>query len=407
MMTPGERMPLEEVIRRHTQCRAILTTRLPAAGGLLVAGSPSIYYLTGTLANGILWLPLEGEPVLAVRKGLERARMESPLPVIQPFRSFRELARLCRDASSPLTPTIAVDQQGVSWEQGRLLAERLLDHCFVSGDMIIARARAVKSEWELVKMRISCERLFKGQRELAARIRPGMSERQICHILWDIFFTMGHAGLSPTGMVGSELMLGHIVAGENGNYPSSYDGPVGIKGEHPAAPVMGDAFSIWQQGQVLTVDCGFNFEGYISDRTQMFFAGSETDIPSVVRQAHDAALAIADMAFSELKPGAVPSEIYRKSLDMAEKLGFSEGFMGLGDNKVRFLGHGIGLTVSEWPIFAQSFSEPLVPGMTVALEPKIGIPGIGMVGTENTCEITETGAKCLTGNNNEIIFVTG
>lgn len=405
MMTPGERMPLTEARHRHKRCREILIQNVPSAGGLLAAGPTTIYYLTGTLANGVLWLPLEGEPVLLIRKGLERARMESPLDHIVPFRSFRELPRLCGEASSPLSPVLAVDQQGMSWEQGRLLAERLRGHEFVPGDMAVSRAKAVKSEWELAKIRISCERLYTGQRELAARIRPGMSESRISRELWDIFLDAGHAGPYPTGMTGSALLLGHICAGENGNYPSSYDGPVGIKGEHPAAPVMGHAQSVWRPGQILTVDCGFNFEGYLSDRTQIYFAGSGRDIPAIARKAHDAALAIAGMAAAALKPGAVPAEIYRKSLDMAGTSGFSEGFMGLGDNKVRFLGHGIGLTVSEWPIFANNFGEPLRPGMTVALEPKIGIPGIGMVGTENTYEITETGATCLTGNDNAIICV--
>jgi Xaa-Pro aminopeptidase len=63
------------------------------------------------------------------------------------------------------------------------------------------------------------------------------------------------------------------------------------------------------------------------------------------------------------------------------------------------------LTISEWPICACGFSEPLQAGMTMALEPKIGLPGIGMVGIENTYEITKNGAVSLTGKNNDIICV--
>lgn len=403
MFTPGERIPLEELQARHARCRDMLARLAPEAGGILVSGTPNLYYMTGTSANGLAWIPREGVPVLFVRKGLERAKLESPLPAIMPFRSYAELPRLCEEAGSPLTGVIATDQAGVSWEQGRMLAERLADREIVPADMAIIRTRAVKSEWELAKMRISGNGLFRSHKDLAQRIHPGMTEREISLALWVRLAELGSMGLSPTGMHGSTVLLGHICAGENGNYPSAYDGPLGLKGEHPAAPVMGHAAAVWGKGQVLTVDSGFNYEGYITDRTQMFFAGSESAIPAVVRKSLDATWMIQEKTAAMLGPGAIPSEIYAQSLTLAARAGVAETFMGIGDNHVRFLGHGIGLTVSEWPIFARGFSEPLCPGMTVALEPKVGIPGIGMVGVENTYEITESGALSITGTDDGII----
>lgn len=405
MFTPGELLPLDELRSRHARLRTILAALCPDAGGILVTGNPNLYYMTGTQANGLLWLPLEGEPVLAVRKGLARAAMESPLREIVAFRSYKELPELFREAGSPLSPVLAADQAGVSWEQGRMLCERLSGHTFVPGDLALAKTRAVKSPWELAKIRESCRRLYLDLRDLAHDIRPGMSERAISHALWARFFASGHAGPTPTGMHGSTVFLGHIGVGENGNYPSAYDGPLGLKGEHPAAPGMGHALSVWKRGQLLIIDTGFNFEGYLSDRTQIYFSGKESDIPDVIRKAQDAAVSIAERASRELRPGARPSDIYKLCLELADKAGYAEGFMGLGDNKVRFVGHGIGLTVSEWPVFARSFDEPLQEGMIIALEPKIGLPGIAMVGVEDTWEITDTGAKCLTGNDGAILCV--
>lgn len=63
------------------------------------------------------------------------------------------------------------------------------------------------------------------------------------------------------------------------------------------------------------------------------------------------------------------------------------------------------MTVDECPAFARGFVEPLEKGMVVALEPKIGLPGIGMVGLEHTLEITEEGARSLTGIQKEIILL--
>ena len=73
--------------------------------------------------------------------------------------------------------------------------------------------------------------------------------------------------------------------------------------------------------------------------------------------------------------------------------------MGLGNNKVTFVGHGIGLAIDEYPVLADGFDLPLEEGMVLAIEPKIGIPGIGMVGTENTFEVTSSGGRALTGSN--------
>ena len=79
--------------------------------------------------------------------------------------------------------------------------------------------------------------------------------------------------------------------------------------------------------------------------------------------------------------------------------------MALGGNKVRFLGHGIGLAIDEWPALAKGFEAPLEQGMVLALEPKIGLPGLGMVGVENTFEVTPDGGRCLTGSDYSMVCV--
>lgn len=406
MFTPVDRIPLKEIRARHDRCREILSKHVPSAGGFLITGIPNIYYMTGTSANGLFWLPREGGPVLAVRKGIERAGLESPLSVIVPFKSYKELPALCEASGSPLARAIAVDQAGLSWEQGRLLQERLPDRELIPSDAVLARTRAVKSEYELVRMREACRRTQACFNELAERVRPGMSEYAIGALLWEILFAHGHAGYYPTGMHGSGGMLGHICIGDNGNYPCAYDGPLGVRGVHPAVPSLGSRDCVWQRGQVLTVDGGFNFEGYVSDKTLTLFAGKPEDIPPDVRKAHNTVMAILDKTVAALRPGAIPADIYALSLGMAKEAGYAKTFMGANGNQVRFLGHGIGMTISEWPIFARGFSDPLEQGMTVALEPKIALPGIAMVGIEHTYEITATGALSLTGDANDIVCVT-
>jgi Xaa-Pro dipeptidase len=404
MFTALERLPEAEMTDRHEKCRKILAETAPEAGGLLVFSRLAIYYLTGTWASGVFWLPMAGRSVLLSRKGRERAVLESPLETILTFRSYGDLPALCAEAGSPLTEVIAAEQGGLPWNLANNLTARLPGVRFVPGDAVLALAQARKSEWELAKIRLCGARHALGLREtIPARIRPGMTEREITHQCWAAFFALGHMGPLRMGNPGEEIFLGHVAAGDSGNYPSVFNGPVGLRGEHPALPFGGYAGTVWQKGQVLTLDIGFALEGYQTDKTQVYFAGPESALPESVRRGHDLCVRIQAMAAEALVPGAVPSAIYARALAMAENEGLSEGFMGLGGNKVRFLGHGIGLTIDGWPVLAKGFDEPLEAGMTLALEPKFGIPGVGMVGVENTFEVTPKGGACLTGDAYDIL----
>ena len=66
-------------------------------------------------------------------------------------------------------------------------------------------------------------------------------------------------------------------------------------------------------------------------------------------------------------------------------------------NGGQFLGHSIGLVMDETPVIAHGVKDVVRENMTLAVEPKIALPGIGMVGTENTYRITAEGAVSLTG----------
>ena len=84
---------------------------------------------------------------------------------------------------------------------------------------------------------------------------------------------------------------------------------------------------------------------------------------------------------------------------------FLKNFMGFGNHKVKFLGHGIGLWIDETPVIAEGFDEPLQEGMVFALEPKKGIPDVGLVGIENTFVVTPQGGRSITGKSKGLVEV--
>ena len=63
--------------------------------------------------------------------------------------------------------------------------------------------------------------------------------------------------------------------------------------------------------------------------------------------------------------------------------------------------------MDEPPVVAKGFDELLVEGLVIALEPKRGVAGVGMVGSEDTYLVTPNGGKSLTGNHPGLMVVKG
>ena len=79
--------------------------------------------------------------------------------------------------------------------------------------------------------------------------------------------------------------------------------------------------------------------------------------------------------------------------------------MGAGADRVRFLGHGIGMEMDETPVLAPGFDRPLVEGNVLAIEPKLVFAGRGAVGIENQYAMTGDGFETITTAPEELIEV--
>ena len=90
---------------------------------------------------------------------------------------------------------------------------------------------------------------------------------------------------------------------------------------------------------------------------------------------------------------------------MAAEHGLADYFMGAGDQRIQFVGHGIGLELDEFPFLAKGQKMPLEAGMIIALEPKVIFPDKGVVGIENTHVVTENGLEQLGAFREDIIRV--
>jgi Xaa-Pro aminopeptidase len=185
-----------------------------------------------------------------------------------------------------------------------------------------------------------------------------------------------------------EFFYGNVCTGKSGFYPSFFDGPVGGSGVSISHP-QGAGRKKINRDEVIYIDYTCIIEGYSGDQTRIFCMG---ELTSKMEKAFEAAVLIQSEVVKAMKPGISAEEPYLIALNLAKEMGYKDNFMGYKNNKVKFLGHGIGLELDEWPILAKGFEMPIVPGMTFAMEPKFVFPE-GAIGIENSFVMTEKGPE--------------
>jgi len=363
-----------------------------------ITGGVSIYYLTGTICDGMVLIRRGKDAALWVRKSYERAVLESEFGEIRHMKSFRDVAA----AVSPLPDTLYLDMSAATLEWYGLLSKYIKFDRVLPVDGVMLGVRAVKSAHEIALMRRSGSAIDRLLREdVPGLLVPGMSEAELGADLLSLFIKNGYHGISRFSMRNADVLLGHVGFGGSPLYPSIFNGASGIAGLCPALPVLGSRDVRLKAGDLVYIDLGFGMDGYNVDKTLIYSFGKAQ--PEYVRDAHAHCLELEKFAASIMRPGAKPSDVYNSVL-RSVKPGLRDCFMGAPGRTVNFLGHGTGLYVDELPVLANGFDEPLECGMTIAVEPKISVQGAGLTGSENTYLITESGAESLTGEPSELII---
>jgi Xaa-Pro aminopeptidase len=379
--------------------RAALDSASPEWRLAAILSKVNLYYLTGTMPEGVLLVPRDQEAVLWVRRSCERASAESAFPVIRPMGSFRDAAATFKR----MPGSVHLETEIVPLALYQRFQKHFPVASFEPLDRPMAAVRSVKSPFELALMERSGEihRVVLEER-VPALLREGISEAELGAELFSTLIQAGHHGVTRMGSFDTELALGYIAFGESSLYPTSFNGPGGNRGICPAVPLLGSPARKLRDGDLVYLDLGCGVEGYHTDKTMTYVFGRP--LPAHAIEAQQKCVEIQDRVAEALRPGAIPSRIYT---DIMESLpaDFLENFMGFGNRRVKFLGHSVGLVIDETPVIAEGFDDPLQEGMVLAVEPKKGIPGIGMVGIENTFIVTREGGRSITGQSRGLLEV--
>ena len=272
----------------------------------LIVGRINQYYLTATMQDGVLALRADGSHRFYVRKSYERAMMESPLDGIVKMASYRDmLSGLPEDLGRTYIDTEVMPLAMLERMRKYLKPDEVL-----SLDRVLLDIRAVKDKDEIELIEESGRR----HRELMERVIPsllreGMSEAELAADVYAAMVKAGHHGMTRFSMFQMEIVVGQIGFGDNSLYPTNFDGPGGMRGLHPAAPILGSRERLLKRGDIVFADVGHGFLGYHSDKTQVYCFGAEPSAQAI--EVHEACRGVLRKALGLIKPGVLASRSSR------------------------------------------------------------------------------------------------
>lgn len=273
-----------------------------------------------------------------------------------------EVARIAKEAA---VERLAFEQDYMTFATYSQYQEKLSATLEpVSG--LIEKLRMVKSPEELEVLKAAAKIADDAFEHICSYIKAGMTELEVSN---ELEFFMRSQGATS----------------------SSFDIIV-ASGLRSALPHGVASNKKIEQGDLITLDFGALYNGYVSDITRTVAVGEPSD---KLKEIYQVVLDSQVLALEKIKPGMTGIEADAIARDYIKSKGYGEAF---GHST----GHGIGLEVHEGPGLSFRSETVLEPGMAVTVEPGIYLPGIGGVRIEDDILITETGNERLTHSSKEL-----
>ncbi|EMF0092461.1 aminopeptidase P family protein [Enterococcus hirae] len=247
--------------------------------------------------------------------------------------------------------------------------EEIIDAQLIPISGMIEELREIKDEEAIAIIEKACSIADLAYDHILKMIQPGMTEIEVANQLDFYMRSLGASGVSFETIVASGLRsaMPHGVASKK----------------------------IIEQGDLITIDFGCYYEGYVSDMTRTFAIGDPGEqLKEIYQIVLEAQLAVLEVA----KPGVTGKQLDAVARDYITKHGYGEAF---GHST----GHGIGLEIHEGPNVSVRAEKQFVPGNIITDEPGIYLPGIGGVRIEDDLLITSDGNRVLTHSPKELIIL--
>ena len=366
---------------------------------VIIVQNADLFYFTGTIQSGNLYVPLAGAPLYMVRKDYLRARMESGLKEIVPFSTMKDIPSILAEYGYPQPERIGMELDVLPVNFLERYRKVFPQGEFSDATPIIRKVRMIKTQYEIqILQDVACQvdKICLRAREV---IREGMTDMELAAELEFTARNEGHQGFLRMRAFNAELFYAHVFSGADSAVPAYMDTPLGGVGPSPAFG-QGASYKKIRRNEPIIVDFAGCLDGYMVDQTRVFAIGGISDR---LKKGYEDMQLVQErmMTLAENRP--TWGEIYEDCLVLALEQGYADSFMGNKGAQVSFIGHGIGIEIDEYPFLARGFKDmALEPGMVFAFEPKVVFPGEGAVGIENTFYLTDQGLKMLTFSDQEL-----
>ncbi|MDO8752864.1 MAG: Xaa-Pro peptidase family protein, partial [Anaerolineales bacterium] len=352
-------------------------------GGLdavILNPGPTLKYLSGLNFHlmerpVVLFVAPDRDPVLVLPE------LELPKVDLFPYKvqacAYGENPSEWENAFRKASQALRLDGKriGVEPRQLRLLEFRHVkagapEADFPDATDVLAGLRLKKDKTEVDAMRKAVHIAQSALEAMIPQIKIGMTEKELS----------------------SELVMQLLKHGSESEIPFA---PIVSAGPNSANPHASPTERKLQAGDLLVVDWGAAYDGYISDLTRTFAVGEVDDeykeIHKIVQEANAAGRAAG-------KPGVPCASVDKATRDVIEKSGYGKYF-------THRTGHGIGMEGHEAPYMRGDNMQLLEPGMAFTVEPGIYLSGRNGVRIEDNLVITESGVECLSDMPREIRVV--
>lgn len=251
-----------------------------------------------------------------------------------------------------------------------LLGEVFAEARLVDAADLLQASRAVKSDYELQKLRVAAHIAEMGLLEFLSRLEPGMTEAQVGALVEQKIRSDG------PGYEGARLVRAFAEVGA---------GPVGSTRGTLLVPSTTRQVV---EGDIVMVELATVVDGYWSDLTRVAVAGEPTQRQ---REVYNQVLEAQQAAARQMRPGASFADPDRAAREVLEAAGLGEYF-------VHITGHGVGLRYHEFiPMLMPGAAGQLQTGMVSSVEPGVYIPDFGGIRIEDEVAVGTEGPIFLSG----------
>ncbi|GGG29855.1 dipeptidase [Lysinibacillus alkalisoli] len=255
--------------------------------------------------------------------------------------------------------SIAIEKLHLNVARYEQLQERFVKASFPRLDDKLNYMRVIKSEDELVKLREAAK-------------------------LADFAVQVGCDNIAE-GKTELDVLNAIETAVKNKGYDMSFSTMV-LTGKNSASPHGVPGHNKIQKGDFVLFDLGVLYEGYCSDITRTVSFGEPTDKQIEI---YETVLKANESAIAAVKPTVKAKDIDKVARDIITNAGF-------GDYFPHRLGHGLGISVHEFPDISSVNEMALEENMVFTIEPGIYKGDVTGVRIEDDVVVTKDGVEVLT-----------